>query len=170
MHCVIVFCRCSKVLNAANNGSLFFGWDYTINKQEKLHDNWWIERPIFLQNESIRIDSHKSNRIDSNRELECSTRNWDPQCLLLLHFYLFILFYFVLFYFTLNKIIDKQKHIGQAGSTKISLTFKNLVYTSVTVQSCMTCNPTKPHLLKTTWMMLDLISSHSSVKSSIPHY
>ena len=29
-----------KVLNAANNDvSLFFGWDYTINKQEKLHDN-----------------------------------------------------------------------------------------------------------------------------------
>ena len=29
-----------KVLNAANNNvSLFFGWDYTINKQEKLHDN-----------------------------------------------------------------------------------------------------------------------------------
>ena len=27
----------------------------------------------FLQNESIRIDSHnESNRIDSNRELECS--------------------------------------------------------------------------------------------------
>ena len=52
----------------------FFGWDYTINKQEKLHDNEWIERPIFLQNESIRIDSHnESNRIDSNRELECST-------------------------------------------------------------------------------------------------
>jgi len=30
----------------------------------------------FLQNESIRIDSHKeSNRIDSNRELECSTNH-----------------------------------------------------------------------------------------------
>ena len=29
---------------------------------------------FFLQNESIRIDSHnESNRIDSNRELECST-------------------------------------------------------------------------------------------------
>jgi len=29
---------------------------------------------FFLQNESIRIDSrNKSNRIDSNRELECST-------------------------------------------------------------------------------------------------
>ena len=29
-----------KVLNAASNDvSLFFGWDYTINKQEKLHDN-----------------------------------------------------------------------------------------------------------------------------------
>ena len=28
----------------------------------------------FLQNESIRIDSHnESNRIDSNRELECSS-------------------------------------------------------------------------------------------------
>jgi len=37
-------------------------------------DNLWIERPIFLQNESIRIDSHnESNRIDSNRELECSS-------------------------------------------------------------------------------------------------
>ena len=29
---------------------------------------------FFLQNESIRIDSHnESNRFDSNRELECST-------------------------------------------------------------------------------------------------
>jgi len=29
---------------------------------------------FFLQNESIRIDSHnESNRIDSNRELECSS-------------------------------------------------------------------------------------------------
>ena len=29
---------------------------------------------FFLQNKSIRIDSHnESNRIDSNRELECST-------------------------------------------------------------------------------------------------
>ena len=28
--------KTSKVLNAANNDvSLFFGWDYTINKQEK---------------------------------------------------------------------------------------------------------------------------------------
>jgi len=32
--------KTSKVLNAANNDvSLFFSWDYTINKQEKLHDN-----------------------------------------------------------------------------------------------------------------------------------
>ena len=31
---------------------------------------------FFLQNESIRIDSHnESNRIDSNRELECSSIN-----------------------------------------------------------------------------------------------
>ena len=31
---------------------------------------------FFLQNESIRIDSHnQSNRIDSNRELECSRPN-----------------------------------------------------------------------------------------------
>jgi len=30
---------------------------------------------FFLQNESIRIDSHnESNRIDSNRELECSSQ------------------------------------------------------------------------------------------------
>jgi len=29
---------------------------------------------FFLQNESIRIDSHnESNRVDSNRELECSS-------------------------------------------------------------------------------------------------
>ena len=29
---------------------------------------------FFLQNESIRIDSHnESNKIDSNRELECSS-------------------------------------------------------------------------------------------------
>ena len=32
----------------------------------------------FLQNESIRIDSHdKSNRFDSNRELECSNGDAD---------------------------------------------------------------------------------------------
>ena len=32
------------------------------------------KRRFFLQNESIRIDSHnESNRIDSNRELECSS-------------------------------------------------------------------------------------------------
>ena len=44
----------------------FFGWDYTTNKTEKLHDNQWIERPIFLQNESIRVDSHnESNRFES---------------------------------------------------------------------------------------------------------
>jgi len=31
------------------------------------------ESKFFLQNESIRIDSHnESNKIDSNRELECS--------------------------------------------------------------------------------------------------
>jgi len=31
---------------------------------------------FFLQNESIRIDSHnESNRIDSNRELECSNKH-----------------------------------------------------------------------------------------------
>jgi len=30
----------------------------TINEQEKLHDNWWIERPIFTK----RIDS---NRLES---------------------------------------------------------------------------------------------------------
>jgi len=34
---------------------------------------------FFLQNESIRIDSHnESNRIDSNRELECST-GWEER-------------------------------------------------------------------------------------------
>jgi len=33
---------------------------------QKLHDDQWIERLIFLEKESIRIDS--------NRELECSTR------------------------------------------------------------------------------------------------
>ena len=33
----------------------------------------------FLQNESIRIDSHnESNRIDSNRELECSSVHGTP--------------------------------------------------------------------------------------------
>jgi len=37
-----------------------------------------IERPIFLLNESIRIDSHnESNRIDLNRELECSNASYD---------------------------------------------------------------------------------------------
>jgi len=34
---------------------------------------------FFLQNESIRIDSHNElNRIDLNRELECSNE-WDMQ-------------------------------------------------------------------------------------------
>jgi len=34
----------------------------------------------FLQNESIRINSHnESNRIDSNRELECSTSQTAPR-------------------------------------------------------------------------------------------
>ena len=42
---------------------------FVIYLVQKLHDNQWIESPIFLQNESIRI----TNRIDSNRELECST-------------------------------------------------------------------------------------------------
>jgi len=35
-----------------------FGWDYTINEQEKLHDNYVNRKADFLQNESIRIDSH----------------------------------------------------------------------------------------------------------------
>ena len=69
--------KTSKVLNAANNDvSWFFGWDYTINKQEKTAWQLVNRRPIFLLNESIRIDSHnESNRIDSNRELECSRRD-----------------------------------------------------------------------------------------------
>jgi len=34
-------------------------------------------KAYFLQNESIRIDSHNEwNRIDSNRELECSSQSW----------------------------------------------------------------------------------------------
>ena len=37
---------------------------------------------FFLQNESIRIDSHnESNRIDSNRELECSSNKFIIQAL-----------------------------------------------------------------------------------------
>jgi len=43
---------------------------YSLYKTQWL----WIEIPIFLQNESIRIDSwFESNRIDSNRESECSS-------------------------------------------------------------------------------------------------
>ena len=35
----------------------FFGWDYTINKQEKLHDQLVNRKAdFFLQNESIRIE------------------------------------------------------------------------------------------------------------------
>ena len=35
---------------------------------------------FFLLNESIRIDSHnESNRIDSNRELECSNVHYTSQ-------------------------------------------------------------------------------------------
>ena len=68
--------KTSKVLNAANNDvSLFFGWDYTTNKQEKTA--WQLvnrKADFFLLNESIRIDSHnESNQINSNRELECSS-------------------------------------------------------------------------------------------------
>jgi len=76
MHCVTVFSRCSKVLNAANNDvSLFFGWVYTINKQENCMTTSESKGRFFLQNESIRIDSrNESNRIDSNRELECSSQ------------------------------------------------------------------------------------------------
>ena len=52
----------------------FFGWDYTINKQEKTAWQLVNRTADFLLNESIRIDSHnESNRIDSNRELECSS-------------------------------------------------------------------------------------------------
>jgi len=42
-----------------------------VISSRKLHDNQWIERPIFYKTnrfESTRI----TNRIDSNRELECS--------------------------------------------------------------------------------------------------
>ena len=51
----------------------FFGWDYTINKQEKncMTTSESKGRFFYKTNrfESIRI----TNRIDSNRELECST-------------------------------------------------------------------------------------------------
>ena len=41
---------------------------------------------FFLQNESIRIDSHNElNRIDSNRELECSSTHGRKEIKLLLH-------------------------------------------------------------------------------------
>ena len=53
----------------------FFGWDYTINKPEKTAWQLVNRKADFLLNESIRIDSrNESNRIDSNRELECSSR------------------------------------------------------------------------------------------------
>jgi len=46
---------------------------YTINKQENCMTTSESKGRFFLQNESIRIDSHnESNRIDSNREVECS--------------------------------------------------------------------------------------------------
>jgi len=55
----------------------FFGWDYTVNKHEKTTWQLVNRKADFLLNESIRIDSHnESNRIDSNRELECSNERW----------------------------------------------------------------------------------------------
>jgi len=62
----------SKVLNAANNDvGLFFGWDYTINKQEKTAWQLVNRKADFF---TKRIDSRNElNRIDSDRELECST-------------------------------------------------------------------------------------------------
>jgi len=70
MHCITVFCRCSKVLNTANNDvSLFFGWDCTKISKKNCMTTSESKGRFFLQNESIRI----TNRIDSNRELECSS-------------------------------------------------------------------------------------------------
>ena len=72
MHCVIVFCRCSKVLNAANNDSLFLAWLRLYTKLARKAAWQLVNRKadFFLQNELIRI----TNRIDSNRELECSSK------------------------------------------------------------------------------------------------
>ena len=56
--------KTSKVLNAANNDvSLFFGWDYAINKQEKNCMTTSESKGRFLLNKSIRI----TNRIESIR-------------------------------------------------------------------------------------------------------
>ena len=58
----------------------FFGWDYTINKQEKTTWQLVNRKADFFTKRIDRIDSHiESNRIDSNRELECSSpqhMNW----------------------------------------------------------------------------------------------
>jgi len=61
-----------------------------------------------------RFESIRINGIDSNRELECSTRNWDSQCLLLLHFFIyFILFRFILFHFKQDNRQTKAHRTGR---------------------------------------------------------
>jgi len=82
MHCVTVFWRCSTQYSF----QLRALWCILIKNHciwcvcviylvQRLHNNLWIERPIFLQNESIRI----KNRIDSIR-----IANWNalvPGCI-----------------------------------------------------------------------------------------
>jgi len=77
MHCVIVFCRCSKVLNAANNDSLFLAETIHLISKKSCITTSESEGRFFLQNESIRI----TNRIDSNHELECSTNYYEKWCM-----------------------------------------------------------------------------------------
>jgi len=66
MHCVIVFCRCSKVLNAANNDTLFLPETIHLISKKSCITTSESKGRFFLQNESIRIDSHnESNRFKS---------------------------------------------------------------------------------------------------------
>jgi len=63
MHCITVFCRCSTHYSFQLRALWCIFW---------LRLYMTISEPkgrFYLQNESIRI----TNRIDSNRELECST-------------------------------------------------------------------------------------------------
>ena len=67
MHCVAVFVDVlhSIAFNCVHCG-VSFGWDYTINKQENCITISESKGRFFLQNESIRIDSHnESNRFES---------------------------------------------------------------------------------------------------------
>jgi len=77
MHCVAVFVDVlhSIAFNCVHCG-VFLAENIQYSKQENCITISESKGRFFLQNESIRIDSHnESNRIDSNRELECSSRH-----------------------------------------------------------------------------------------------